>query len=212
MLNLDSNKNAPKVSFQTSKLAQGVSINLSKANPHLKRVGVKINWKGDDLDISAVGKCTNGKALMNFVEVKYGTRTETVPRDLIFYMNLEQKGIKHGGDLVSTGNEESEAINIATQDLNDDVKGIDFIVTSHVESGQPLLFKDVTDMRAEMIDLDTNQIIYQTELDSSSIMHHTGAVFAKIYKEGGEWNYKVETQGLGMEPHGVQNILNHYYA
>lgn len=211
-LSLDSNKAAPKLTLNTSKLKQGLSINLSKSNPSLERVAVKVNWIGDDLDINAVCLDAQGKALLEPVEIKYQGRNEVVPKDLIFYMNLEQKGIKHGGDLVSTGGLETEAINVASKDLNDNVKGIDFVVTSHVEKGSALMFKDVKSMQVELVDLDTNEVLYSTDLDTSNIANQSTASFASFAMTGEGLTYTTDTKGLGSEAHGVQNILNNYYG
>ncbi len=217
-LSLTSNTQAAKVTFNTSKLAQGLSINLSKANGSLKRAAVKISWLAPlgaevDLDINAVRLGKDGKALLEIVPVNYKGRTENVPKDLLFYMNLETEGLKHGGDVVSDGDLEEEQILTATGDQPNNVGAIDYIVTSHVEGNTPLLFKDAGAMSAQLIDLDTNEVLYSTDLDSSTISGSTAAVFATIsLDDSGDWNYTTSTRGLGSETQGVQNLLNHYYS
>jgi stress response protein SCP2 len=212
-LALNSNNTAPKFSLNTSKIAQGLSINLSKANSSLQRAAVKIAWIGDDLDINAACFGADGKALLNVVNVNYKGREQGVPKDLIFYQNLEQAGLKHGGDVVSAGDVEEEQILVAVQDLDPQVAKIEFIVTSHVESGTALFFKDVANMTAELVDLDTNEVLYSTDLDASGITHHTSAVFATFTKDAqGDWNYSTEARGLGQHAHGVQGILDSIYS
>lgn len=211
-LELQTNKAPAKITFNTSKIAQGFAINLSKVNPNLKRVAVKIKWIGDDLDISAVGIGKDGAAVIRPLEVTFKGKPHTVPQDLIFYMNLEQAGVKHGGDIESSGEEEEEQILVSAADLHGPIAALDFIVTSHVEKGAALLFKDVTEMSAELIDLDTNEVIYQTDLDCSGIANQSAATFATLSQENGEWSYTTKMLGLGKEAHGVQNVLSHYYS
>ena len=212
-LALNSNNTVAKFTLNTSKIQQGLSVNLSKAHSSLQRAAVKISWLNGDLDINAVRLGKDGKALLTPVSVKYKGREETVPKDLIFYQNLEQEGIKHGGDLVSSGDVEEEQILVATSDQPSDVSSIDFIVSSHEEKGAGLLFKDVGAMTAALIDLDTNEVLYSTDLDSSDIAYNTAAVFATFSKgDSGEWSYTTSAKGLGIENHGVQNILNAYYG
>lgn len=211
-LNLNSNEAAPKITFNTSKVTAGVSINLTKKNPNLKRIGVRINWIGSDLDICSVGKDSSGNAILEPVSVQYKGRTEVVPADLLFYMNMEQAGIKHGGDLQSSGDIETEQINVATQDLKKTVTGIDFIVTSHVEKGAPLMFKDVEALEMQIVDLDSNEVVYSTDLDAAQVGNQTGVVFAEFTKANGEWSYVPVTKGIGNNPQGVQNVLDTYYA
>lgn len=213
-LTLDTNKAPATITLNTSKVAQGMVINLSKSNPTLKRLAVKVAWMGDDLDISAVSKGRSGKALREVVKVRYNGADQKVPKGLLFYMNLEQAGIKHGGDIRSTGGLEEEQINTSAADLDSNVHSIDYILTSHVdeEDDDPVLFKDVTNMTVQLIDMDTNEVLYETPMDCASIADHSGAKVATVYREGNSWSYKTDLLGIGAKAHGVQNIIDHYYS
>jgi stress response protein SCP2 len=210
-LDLSSNDEAPVISFNTTKIESGFAVNLSKENPNLIRASVKVSWIGDDLDISAV-RLNGEKPSFKTKNVTYKGRSENVPESLIFYMNLEGDGIEHGGDLVSTGDLETEAINVSCKAQPRGVTSIDFIVTSHVEAGAPYTFGEVEGLKVELVDLDTNEVLYTTDLSGDSISSSTGVVVASFAKDGKDWSYVPKTESIGSCCQGVQNILNKYYS
>lgn len=207
--------NSAAFTVNTSKVAQGFCVNLSKSNPSLKSLGMRVVWKGDDFDISAVGFDSSDKPLLTPKTVTYNTKELIVPKYYINYQNLNEDGIEHGGDLVSSGDEEMEQINITHNLISSDVKTLLFFVGSHVEdksSDKAVTFADVTDLEVQIVDLDNNEVVYTTELDTSKVGMYTSAQVAKLTITEDGLEYTPDVEGLGMEKESARNVYNKYYS
>lgn len=179
-----------------SKIERGQRINLSKEQPTLKRVLMKLVWEGEDLDASVV--------LLNSKNTFIRKDDQT---SMVFYHNLEAKGIKHSGDLRDGGSEE---VVIELDKVESGVETLMFVATSHAETlREKVTFGQVRNAKAYLINADTNTALYEFDLEED---HSTATAveMARLYKKNGEWRFTSLEEDVGNHHMGLQAIIDKY--
>lgn len=196
-LNLNSETNGTTINtINLSKVQRGQRINLSKEQPALKRVLMKLVWDGEDLDATVV--------LLDDKEKFIRKDDQT---SMIFYHNLEGAGIKHSGDLRSGGTEE---VTIDLDKVEYNVNTLMFVASSHAETpSEKVTFGQVRNAKAYLINADTNEALYEFDLEEDHSTS-TAVEMARLYKKGGEWRFTSLEEDVGSHHMGLQSILNKY--
>lgn len=194
-LNLDSGTSIN--TFSLKKIEVGTSINLSKENPNLKNVILKLTWVGDeDLDATVVLLTPNNKFIRNDAT------------SMVWYNNLSVAGIVHSGDLRSGGTEEIK-INLAG--VEGGVDKLLLAATTHVNKigDAPVRFGQVSDAKVYLIDADTNDALYEFDL-AGQHQRSTCVEMATLYRSEGGWAVKSDAKCIGEHEEGLQGVLNTY--
>lgn len=197
MLNLKSSTTNQQIStINLSKVARGQRINLSKTQPALKRVLMKLVWQGEDLDATVVLLDSQDKFIR-----------KDDPTSMVYYDNLEVAGIKHSGDLRDGGTEE---VTITLDDVESGVKTLLFAATSHAEEAKDkVTFGQVRDAKAYLINADTNEALYEFDLEEDHSTS-TAVEMARLYIKDGQWRFTSLEEDLGTHHMGLQAILDKY--
>lgn len=183
-----------------SKVQRGQRVNLSKENPTLKRLLVKLVWEGADLDVSAVMLNENNKF------VRSGTQ-DNIFSSMSFYKNPNCQGIKHSGDLREGGTEE---LLIFLDELETVCDSVIIVATSHAERVEDkVTFGCVRNAKAYIIDYDTNEALYEFDLEEDHSTS-TAVEMARIYKKGGDFRLTSLEDDVGTDHMGLQAIVNKY--
>ncbi|AUR86277.1 TerD domain protein [Vibrio phage 1.084.O._10N.261.49.F5] len=167
-------------------LSKQKTINLTKSAPSMKEFKIGLSWDADtDLDASMI------------VLGEDGSR-----KDIVFYGNLEGKGIKHSGDArdgEAAGDDESITVNLS------EVEGSRLIVaiTSYSE-GSPVTFGAAQNPVAKLYG--NGNVLVEAKLDESAAFG-TSVEFVEFYKEGSEWQYKNVSETVGMSANGLEDIV-----
>lgn len=196
-LTLKSETNNSTIStINLSKIARGQRINLSKEQPSLKRVLMKLVWEGEDLDASVV--------LLN-------NQSKFIRKDdqssMVFYHNLTAAGITHSGDLRDGGSEE---VVIELDKVEAGVETLMFVATSHAETPQEkVTFGQVRNAKAYLINADTNEALYEFDLEEDHSTS-TAVEMARLYKKDNEWRFTSLEEDVGTFHMGLQAIVDKY--
>ena len=196
-LNLRSETTNQDVStIKLSKITRGQRINLSKEQPSLKRVLMKLVWEGEDLDASVV--------LLN-------NQSKFIRKDdqssMVFYHNLTAAGITHSGDLRDGGSEE---VVIELDKVEAGVETLMFVATSHAETPQEkVTFGQVRNAKAYLINADTNEALYEFDLEEDHSTS-TAVEMARLYKKDNEWRFTSLEEDVGTFHMGLQAIVDKY--
>jgi len=167
-------------------LTKQKTINLSKSAPAMKEFKIGLSWDADtDLDASMV------------VIGEDGTR-----KDIVFYGNLEGKGIVHSGDVrdgEAEGDDESITINL------EKVEGVRLVVaiTSYSEDS-PVTFGAAANPVAKLYG--NGNVLVEAKLDESAAFG-TAVEFVEFYKDSGEWQYKNISETVGFSANGLEDIV-----
>lgn len=197
MLNLKNETTGQTVNtLNLSKIQRGQRINLSKEQPDLKRVLMKLSWQSDeDVDATVVLLNSQGKAI----------RPDWT--GMVGYGNLESKGIKHSGDLRSGGTEE---VTIELNNVESGVESLLFVATTHEEQAPATTFGVVRNAKVYLINADTNQALYEFDLEEDHSTS-TAVEMARLYKKGSEWRFTSLEEDVGTHHMGLQNLVDKYF-
>lgn len=196
-LNLTSETTGKKVNtINLSKIVRGERINLSKEQPSLKNIIMKLEWKGDvDLDATVVLLNDNEKAISNDWDAMIG------------YKNLRGKGITHSGDLQSGGTEE---VSIELDAVDPKVDILMFAATTHENNPPATPFGLARNAKVYLINKDTNEALYVFDLEEDHSTF-TAVEMARLYKKNGEWRFTSLEEDLGKHHQGLQGIVDKYF-
>ena len=172
-------------------------LNLTKKNPGLKKVILGAGWdvatigQDFDLDIAAFLLNANGKV-------------QNIPDDVIFFNNKEGQGISLAGDnRTGAGEGDDETINIDLENINPNIAKIVFVVTIHEAMAKRQTFGMINNSYVRLIDLDQNEKeICRFNLKENGSTA-TSVIFAELYRNGSEWQFKAVGEGKIADLNGV---------
>ena len=182
-----------------------IEINLTAANPGLKKLLVGAGWDfnpydGEPLDIDlscfALGK--DGK-----------TRDD---EDFIFYNNLKSAdgSIVHAGDNTTGGGDgDDEKVAIDLANVPADIDKIAVAVTIHDAENRKQNFGMVSKAYIRCLNGDNGQEIARYDLSEDGSTE-AAMIFGEIYRAGSEWKFKAIGQGFkgGLGPLAVSFGIN----
>lgn len=198
MLNLktESNGNKQVNTLNLSKVQRGERINLSKTQPSLKNIIMKLCWESEeDVDATVAMLGSNGKII----------RPDAT--GMVWYQNLESKGVKHGGDLRSGGTEE---VTINLEEVEQGVESLLFVATTHEEQAPATTFGVVRNAKVFLINADTNEALFQFDLEEDHSTS-TAVEMARLYRKDNQWRFTSLEEDIGTHHMGLQAIIDKYF-
>ncbi|MGL4450051.1 MAG: TerD family protein [Sarcina sp.] len=171
-------------------------LDLTKRNPGLKKVTVGAGWDISvggadfDLDIAAFLLDANNK----FNDVS----------NVIFFNNKSGRGITLGGDnRTGAGTGDDEVIQINLDEIDPSRQKIVFVVTIHGAQQKRQTFGMINNSYVRLLDDESagKEICrFNLKEDGSTA---TSVVFAELYREGMEWQFKALGEGKLADLNGV---------
>ena len=163
-------------------------LNLTKKNPGLKKVILGAGWdvatigQDFDLDIAAFLLNANGKV-------------QNIPDDVIFFNNMQGQGIYLEGDnRTGAGEGDDERIRIDLEAISPHVQKIVFVVTIHEAQYVRILDEEHNEREVCRFNLKEN---------GSTV---TSVIFAELYKQSGEWQFKAIGEGKIADLNGILGL------
>ncbi|MBJ8348990.1 TerD family protein [Antrihabitans sp. YC2-6] len=179
-------------------LAKGGNVSLSKEAPNLTAVTIGLGWDVRattgtefDLDASAIGLGSNGKALQD--------------NYFVFYNNLRSPdgSIEHTGDnRTGEGEGDDESIHVDLQALTSSVTSIVFPVSIHDADARKQNFGQVRNAFIRVVDRSTGIELARFDL-SEDASSETAMIFGELYRRGPEWKFRAVGQGYASGLYGI---------
>lgn len=175
-------------------------LNLTKKNPGLKKVILGAGWdvaqigQDFDLDIAAFLLNSNGKV-------------QNVPDDVIFFNNMNGQGIYLEGDnRTGAGEGDDERIRIDLTAIAHHVQKIVFVVTIHEAQAKRQTFGMVENSYIRICDdeRDEREVARFNLKENGSTS--TSVVFAELFKDCGEWQFKAIGEGKIADLNGILGL------
>nr|WP_317334103.1 TerD family protein [uncultured Romboutsia sp.] len=183
--------NAPILNLQKNDI-----LDLTKRNPGLKSVtlgaGWDISYGGVDFDIDIA-------AFMLDANNKFNTVS-----NVIFFNNKQGQGIALSGDnRTGAGEGDDETIHIELDQISSGIQKIVFVVTIHEAQPRRQTFGMVNNSYVRLLDRansDRELCRFNLKSDGSTA---TSVIFAELYRDSGEWQFKAVGEGKIADLNGV---------
>lgn len=175
-------------------------LNLTKKNPGLTEVILGAGWDvanngfDFDLDIAAFLLNENGKVAH-------------IPDDVIFFNNMKGQGIELLGDnRTGAGEGDDERIKMDLTQIRSDIQKIVFVITIHEAQSKRQTFGMVENSFIRLLDSKNNEkevCKFNLKENSSTA---TSVIFAEIYRDGMEWQFKAIGEGRIADLNGILSL------
>ena len=183
--------NAPILNLQKNDI-----LDLTKRNPGLKSVtlgaGWDISYGGVDFDIDIA-------AFMLDANNKFNTVS-----NVIFFNNKQGQGIALSGDnRTGAGEGDDETIKMELDQISPEIQKIVFVVTIHEAQSRRQTFGMVNNSYVRLLDSANNDrelCRFNLKADGSTA---TSVIFAELYRDLGEWQFKAVGEGKIADLNGV---------
>ncbi|WP_297639374.1 TerD family protein [uncultured Clostridium sp.] len=198
MLNDYSNGNGAKGA--SLNLRKNDVLNLTKRNPGLEEVTLGAGWdvarNGQDFDLDIAAFLLNGRG-----------QVQNVPEDVIFFNNMKAAGIELLGDnRTGAGDGDDERIQMNLKRLAPHVEKIVFVVTIFEATSKRQTFGMVENSFVRLLDSKNNEkelCIFNLKENGST---STAVVFAELYRNSGEWEFKAIGEGKIADLNGILSL------
>lgn len=175
-------------------------LDLTKKNPGLKRVILGAGWDvasvGQDFDLDIAAFLLNSS-----------NKVSNIPEDIIFFNNMQGEGIRLEGDnRTGAGDGDDERIQIDLSKIRSDINKIVFVVTIHNAQAKRQTFGMVENSYVRLLDSDNNErevCRFNLRENGSTV---TSVVFAEIYRDGYEWQFKAIGDGKIADLNGILSL------
>ncbi len=195
-INLGSMSSFGEGKNQVLNLEKNSILDLTKKNPGLKKVILGAGWDiskgGDsfDLDIAAFLLDKNDK--FNTVD------------NVIFFNNKVSRGITLEGDnRTGIGSGDDERISIDLSQISSEICKIVFVVTIDKAREKRQTFGMVDNSYVRLLDVENNE----KEICKFNLKENgstaTSIIFANLYRDGSEWQFKALGEGMIADLNGV---------
>lgn len=173
-------------------LTKGQRIDLTKADPSLKKIIVGLGWDtnkysgGADFDLDASAFLANDSS-----KVMYD-------HDFIFYNNMEatNKCVIHTGDnRTGEGDGDDEQIIVEFDKIPDHVHTIGIAITIHDAEGRSQNFGQVSNAFVRVVNEETKVEVLRYDLGEDFSVE-TAVVVCEIYRNNNEWKFKAIGSGF----------------
>lgn len=203
-INLGGNFNPGMTNNQNSagalNLKKNDVLNLTKKEPGLEQVILGAGWdvaetgNSFDLDISAFLLNANGKVA-------------DVQQNVIFFNNMQGQGILLEGDnRTGAGDGDDERIQIDLSQISPAVQKIVFVVSIFEAMSKRQTFGMVENSFVRLLDAKNGEReICRFNLKENSSTA-TSVIFAELYRNNGEWNFKAIGEGKIADLNGILNL------
>lgn len=190
------NNNSQPAQGLTLNLKKNDILDLTKKNPGLKRVILGAGWDVSmggadfDIDISAFLLDSNDK--FNTVE------------NVIFFNNKQGQGINlHGDNRTGQGEGDDERISVDLDKINPSISKIVFVISIHDAQAKRQTFGMINNSYVRLLDVDKNEAeICRFNLKENGSTA-TSVLFAQLYREGSEWQFKALGEGKIADLNGI---------
>ncbi len=171
-------------------------LDLTKRNPGLKKVTLGAGWDisngGVDFDIDIAAFLLDSNNKFNTVS------------NVIFFNNKQGQGISLSGDnRTGAGEGDDETISIDLDAINPSIQKIVFVVTIHEAQSRRQTFGMVNNSYVRLLDTVNNDrelCRFNLKSDGSTA---TSVLFAELYRDMGEWQFKAVGEGKIADLNGV---------
>lgn len=190
----NTNNNAPTGGILN--LNKNDVLDLTKRNPGLKKVMLGAGWdtsnSGSDFDLDIAAFLLDANNKFNTVS------------NVIFFNNKSGRGITLGGDnRTGAGEGDDETINIELDNIDPSIVKIVFVVTIHEAMAKRQTFGMINNSYVRLVDLEQNG----KELCRFNLKENgstaTSVIFAELYRNGAEWQFKAVGEGKIADLNGV---------
>ncbi|MEG0857468.1 MAG: TerD family protein [Terrisporobacter sp.] len=176
-------------------------LDLTKRNPGLKKVTLGTGWDisngGVDFDIDIAAFLLDANNKFNAVS------------NVIFFNNRQGQGIALSGDNRSgAGEGDDETISIDLDMIDQSRQKIVFVVTIHEAQGRRQTFGMVNNSYVRLLDTANNNrelCRFNLKSDGSTA---TSVIFAELYRDMGEWQFKAVGEGKIADLNGILALYN----
>ena len=174
-------------------------LNLTKKNPGLKKVILGAGWDvatiGQDFDLDIAAFLLDSNNKFNTVS------------NIIFFNNKESQGISLAGDnRTGAGEGDDERIRIDLESIPAHVQKIVFVVTIHEAQVKRQTFGMVENSYVRILDEEHNErevCRFNLKENGSTV---TSVIFAELYKQSGEWQFKAIGEGKIADLNGILGL------
>ena len=193
----NTNNNAPTGGILN--LNKNDVLDLTKRNPGLKKVMLGAGWdtsnSGSDFDLDIAAFLLDANNKFNTVS------------NVIFFNNKAGRGITLGGDnRTGAGEGDDETINIELDNIDPSIVKIVFVVTIHEAMAKRQTFGMINNSYVRLVDLEQNG----KELCRFNLKENgstaTSVIFAELYRNGAEWQFKAVGEGKIADLNGVLDL------
>lgn len=190
----NTNNNAPTGGILN--LNKNDVLDLTKRNPGLKKVMLGAGWdtsnSGSDFDLDIAAFLLDANNKFNTVS------------NVIFFNNKAGRGITLGGDnRTGAGEGDDETINIELDNIDPSIVKIVFVVAIHEAMAKRQTFGMINNSYVRLVDLEQNG----KELCRFNLKENgstaTSVIFAELYRNGAEWQFKAVGEGKIADLNGV---------
>lgn len=181
---------------QILNLQKNEILDLTKRNPGLKKVTLGAGWDisngGLDFDIDIAAFLLDANNKFNTVS------------NVIFFNNKQGQGIALSGDnRTGAGEGDDETILMDLEAINSSIQKIVFVVTIHEAQSRRQTFGMVNNSYVRLLDTQNNDrelCRFNLKADGSTA---TSVLFAELYRDMGEWQFKAVGEGKIADLNGV---------
>ena len=175
-------------------------LNLTKKNPGLTKVVLGAGW-----DV-AVGGADFDLDIAAFLLNKSG-KIARIPEDVIFFNNMRGQGIALQGDnRTGEGEGDDEKIEMDLSAIDKEVEKIVFVVTIHEAQVKRQTFGMVENSYVRLLDTKNNdKEVCKFNLKENGSTA-TSVIFAEIYRDGYEWQFKAIGEGKIADLNGILSL------
>ena len=197
--NLTGNSNSTSQTGGILNLNKNDILDLTKRNPGLKRVKLGAGWdisnNGFDFDLDIAAFLLDSNNKFNTVS------------NVIFFNNMQGQGIYLEGDnRTGAGEGDDERIRIDLEAISPHVQKIVFVVTIHEAQSKRQTFGMVENSYVRILDEEHNErevCRFNLKENGSTV---TSVIFAELYKQSGEWQFKAIGEGKSADLNGILGL------
>ena len=175
-------------------------LDLRKAEPGLKHVILGAGW-----DVAKKGFFNIGADYdLDLIALLLDSNDKLINRGVIYFGNLNGEGIYlHGDNRTGAGEGDDETINIELDNIDPSIVKIVFVVTIHEAMAKRQTFGMINNSYVRLVDLEQNG----KELCRFNLKENgstaTSVIFAELYRNGAEWQFKAVGEGKIADLNGV---------
>ncbi len=130
-----------------------------------------------------------------------------IPDDVIFFNNMKGQGIELLGDnRTGAGEGDDERIKMDLTQIRSDIQKIVFVITIHEAQSKRQTFGMVENSFIRLLDSKNNEkevCKFNLKENSSTA---TSVIFAEIYRDGMEWQFKAIGEGRIADLNGILSL------
>lgn len=175
-------------------------LDLTKKNPGLKKVTLGAGWDiasgSNDFDIDIAAFLLDANNKFNNVS------------NVIFFNNKVGQGICLSGDnRTGIGEGDDETIDIDLMQIDSSIQKIVFVVSIHEAQAKRQTFGMINNSYVRLIDSENNKELCRFNLKSDGSTA-TSVIFANLYRENGQWQFKAIGEGKIADLNGILALFS----